>query len=330
MHTRRQSMLLRMLLWGGSLWYALVTPCAAQEKPSRDYPPTYSSRKAPWYDVTTWFSSDSSGERREVKPSTVEPREVQPTRAAPAWQWYGYGAPTPGNNPLAPQGTYEHVPLSWHQVVGSTPGAMPLAQLRGAPTTYLDSTRELPPDRPNLQPVLPPPQPLPNMSTPTNTTVAPPTKPTAPPPPGKRKLILPDGQPPYPLVRVPTDLPEKPTNTGDPTLILPSPLSSPNTDVSSGGAAKLALPKAPVRVETVPTNDVPRASLKPPVPVDERIKPAPAPRITEQTAPPTDASKSEPTVSVRPAPPPGFALPSVDPGTPDIPVNPAMGIRPPQ
>ena len=40
---------------------------------------------------------------------------------APAWRWYGYGAPVPGSNPYAPDGVYGAVhPLYYYQT-GATP-----------------------------------------------------------------------------------------------------------------------------------------------------------------------------------------------------------------
>lgn len=106
---------------------ALGAPVVADPKPSRDYPPTYSSKKAPWYDPLRLFTS---GEKTFVIPASESkpiPNEmVEPGAAArPAWKWYGYGTPTPGRNPLAPTGTYPAVPPTWYSTSGTTPGAIP-------------------------------------------------------------------------------------------------------------------------------------------------------------------------------------------------------------
>jgi hypothetical protein len=106
---------------------ALGGPAAADPMPSRDYPPTYSSKKAPWYDPLHLFTSSEktfvvpAGESRPIPNEAVEPGGA----ATPAWKWYGYGTPTPGHNPLAPAGTYPAVPPTWYTTSGTTPGAIP-------------------------------------------------------------------------------------------------------------------------------------------------------------------------------------------------------------
>jgi hypothetical protein len=118
---------------------AVAIACAfgnvALAQSSRDYPPTYSSRKAPWYDPFGWLTSE------EKKPANTTPKtqpgtpsNAVPTgdfpagaTAPPAWKWYGYGAPTPGANPLAPTGMYPGVSGNWYSSTGATPGAVPHA-----------------------------------------------------------------------------------------------------------------------------------------------------------------------------------------------------------
>jgi len=45
----------------------------------------------------------------------------------PAYRWYGYGAPTPGANPYAPNGTYTQPSAEFYTQSGATPGAIPSA-----------------------------------------------------------------------------------------------------------------------------------------------------------------------------------------------------------
>jgi hypothetical protein len=118
----------------GAVACALAGTGIAQAPQSRDYPPTYSSRKAPWYDPFGWFKSDAK------KPSTASPK-FDPSKpividggqipggfgSPPAWKWYGYGAPRPGSNPLGPHGSSPGAPSNWHNLAGATPGAIPFA-----------------------------------------------------------------------------------------------------------------------------------------------------------------------------------------------------------
>lgn len=115
---------------------ALAGPAAAQPAASRDYPPTYSSHRAPWYDPFRLFTEEpkkaadgTGGQSKPVSPSQVDvPAGANPT---PAWKWYGYGTPTPGQNPLAPNGSYFPVAPGWYASAGTTPGAIPMARLGG-------------------------------------------------------------------------------------------------------------------------------------------------------------------------------------------------------
>lgn len=98
---------------------------ASAQTPSREYPPTYSSRKAPWYDPFGWLTSS---EKKTPAPAPVPKVEMhQPavplppgTIATPSWKWYGYGTPTPGKSQFAPS-----VPADWYVSTGATPGAVP-------------------------------------------------------------------------------------------------------------------------------------------------------------------------------------------------------------
>jgi hypothetical protein len=121
---------LRRGLLGLAAACALGGPAGADPMPSRDYPPTYSSKKAPWYDPLHLFTSTDktfvvpSGESKPIPNEAIE----QGTTGTPAWKWYGYGTPIPGRNPLAPTGTYQTVPQTWYTASGTTPGAIPKGQ----------------------------------------------------------------------------------------------------------------------------------------------------------------------------------------------------------
>jgi hypothetical protein len=156
--------LLRRGLLALAVGCALAGPVAADPMPSRDYPPTYSSKKAPWYDPFGLLTSDTKSDHpapahpsRPVANETIE----RSFGATPAWKWYGYGTPTPGRNPLAPNGAYSPVPPRWYTTSGTTPGAIPHdhpgpavvpdpAPGPKAPTT---SIAAVPPTGPTLPPV---------------------------------------------------------------------------------------------------------------------------------------------------------------------------------
>ena len=115
---------------------AIGGPAIADPLPSRDYPPTYSSHKAPWYDPFKIFTSSDQKPGVASHPiTTTSPPALatnatpQPVITTPAWKWYGYGTPTPGQNPLAPNGSYPGVPGNWYTSSGATPGAVPPARL---------------------------------------------------------------------------------------------------------------------------------------------------------------------------------------------------------
>lgn len=116
-------------------FFTLVTACAlagaaiADPIPSRDYPPTYSnSRKDAWYDPLGLLSS--SDKKSSTPSAPVESKPIPSSGGTPiainqpAWKWYGYGTPTPGQNLVAP-----NVPGSWYTSSGATAGAVPHSQV---------------------------------------------------------------------------------------------------------------------------------------------------------------------------------------------------------
>ncbi len=68
---------------------------------------------------------------REV-PTSVTPfvgktaAGTQVLAGPPAFNWYGYGATTPGANRFAPAGQYPKASADWYSVTGATPGAFPV------------------------------------------------------------------------------------------------------------------------------------------------------------------------------------------------------------
>ena len=131
---------------------ALGAPAIADPAPSRDYPPTYASKKAPWYDPLRLFTSGPKTFLIPTSDSKPIPNEAVmpvPGAATPAWKWYGYGTPTPGRNPFAPNGSYPAVPPTWYSTSGTTPGAIPMGIHPG--------------EQPYVPGVIPDPLPLPKM-----------------------------------------------------------------------------------------------------------------------------------------------------------------------
>lgn len=107
---------------------ALTNSSFADPQGSREYPPTYSSHKAPWYDPFGWFASTEKKTTHSTPTTRTEPSKpvanVPPgAMGAPAWKWYGYGTPLPGNSQYAPS-----VPGNWYSSTGATPGAIPETQ----------------------------------------------------------------------------------------------------------------------------------------------------------------------------------------------------------
>src|SRR5438309_5468056 len=104
---------------------ALASTATADPMPARDYPPTYSSQKKPWYDPFGLFTSSDNTPAPTYQSKPLPNEAVEPGNGTPAWKWYGYGTPTPGRNPLAPNGAYAPVPANWYTTTGTTPGAVP-------------------------------------------------------------------------------------------------------------------------------------------------------------------------------------------------------------
>jgi len=113
---------------------ALAGSALAEPPQSRDYPPTYSSRKAPWYDPFGLFTSTDKKPATDSRPITQVQSVAAPVHAVaapaapapvvthasaatggPAWKWYGYGTPAPGQS----------YPANWNPSTGATPGALP-------------------------------------------------------------------------------------------------------------------------------------------------------------------------------------------------------------
>ncbi|MBO0698474.1 MAG: hypothetical protein J2P46_08775, partial [Zavarzinella sp.] len=119
----------RRAAWALAVVCAVGGPAAADDpSPSRAYPPTYSSRKGPWYDPFNLFSGSDKKTPSPAPPPTTSPQS-QPVpnsavdhapgpSATPRWKWYGYGTPTPSRNPAAPTGAY-----------GAAPAGRPVAGL---------------------------------------------------------------------------------------------------------------------------------------------------------------------------------------------------------
>jgi hypothetical protein len=125
---------LRRAVWALAVACAAGGPAAADDPaPSRPYPPTYSSRKAPWYDPFNLFSSSDKTPPSAAPPPAAAPQSQPVPRtvvtpaagasAAPAWKWYGYGAPVPARNPVAPVGAYGAAPTG--RPISSLPGLVP-------------------------------------------------------------------------------------------------------------------------------------------------------------------------------------------------------------
>jgi hypothetical protein len=107
---------------------------AADPAPSRNYPPTYSSRKAPWYDPFHLFTDKKvvPASKTESRPLPTTHSELPPgPTGSPAWKWYGYGTPLPGGGPLAAPPAPVNLHNNWHTATGATPGAVPMGQLGG-------------------------------------------------------------------------------------------------------------------------------------------------------------------------------------------------------
>lgn len=127
-----------------------------RSEPVSQFPPTYSSGKTArefpratgmWKRLVGVFGGDEAStsptivvpaeapkpvdtkrivvQHEQTAQSAIPPRTTQLGANAPAWQWYGYGAPLPGGNTLAPTGRYHAVQPAWYTQTGATPGAIP-------------------------------------------------------------------------------------------------------------------------------------------------------------------------------------------------------------
>ena len=170
MTCRRTPPITRRAAWAVAVACALGGPAvAADPVPSRAYPPTYSSRKAPWYDPFRIFTDQRTAGNvvpaGQVQSKPIPAAQVEPgaAGATPAWKWYGYGTPVPANSPPAT------VPANWYTASGATPGAVPGGPIGtvpglvpdpvpGPPVVRQESTFASSPDGPDLPtPVNPPP-----------------------------------------------------------------------------------------------------------------------------------------------------------------------------
>ena len=271
---------------------AVAGPAAA-DPPTRDYPPTYSSRKTAWYDIGEWFKSmPSEPPAHEPTRTEARPAASGEPESAPAWKWYGYGAPTPGRNPYAPGGAYPVVPADWHTASGATPGAIPMARLEPLRPMPADGGPPL-----HSMPLATPPKPQPVMT-------------------AGRRPILPDDLPssPYALVR-PTEVPERVGETRPPATISPPKISLTDDVTWKMAPAKLRTPKpAEDGIPAADNPDAPPAALKPPVRGDEPT--IGVPTLRTPVAPPRQE-----------AVPTGAALPNGNMDAPDLPIEPAPDIR---
>jgi uncharacterized protein YceK len=173
-NVRTRTRLLRKALLAALVGCA--TAGSLRAEPTRAYPPTYSSSKMPWYDPAGWFTGKKSetaaktvSETKPAEPPAPSAIPAPPVSGVgnahiPAWKWYGYGAPTPGNNPYAPSGIYAVVPGNWYPSTGTTPGAIPLPYVNPArlvdlpgssnPVKVADASIRIPegPNGPTLNP----------------------------------------------------------------------------------------------------------------------------------------------------------------------------------
>ena len=239
---RTPSRFLRRGLLAAAAACALAGPAVADPRPSRQYPPTYSSKRAPWYDPLRLFTA---GEKTfvipasESRPIPNEALEPGPGAATPAWKWYGYGTPTPGRNPLAPNGSYLAVPPTWYSTSGTTPGAIPTGARPGV--------------LPDVPGVIPDPLPLPKMPTGPSTSiaVAPPDGPVVPPADGANWQSAPAS------LRLPT---ATPVSTETPRATLKAPVRDDGPPVPA--TAPGPQPRTPLQRQ-LPTSSSPDIPVEP-------------------------------------------------------------------
>jgi hypothetical protein len=120
-----------------------ATPAPEAPSPKPTAPPAPEKRKGL---MESFFPPKAAAANTEEKPWWPSPEEqplmakqvgtrpiyAQPNGAngvyagTPAYRWYGYGGPTPGANPNAPNGLYPKGSANWYSQTGATPGAFPL------------------------------------------------------------------------------------------------------------------------------------------------------------------------------------------------------------
>ena len=93
--------------------------------------PAQPSAPAPTGEEKQWWPTPEE-KQLMAKQAGARPTYAQPNGAngvyagTPAYRWYGYGGPTPGANPNAPNGLYPKGSANWYSQTGATPGAFPL------------------------------------------------------------------------------------------------------------------------------------------------------------------------------------------------------------
>lgn len=103
---------------------------------TRPQPQPAQTQPGMWDGVKSAFGGKPAQPQPESKPwwPTSEPQQVAlPPKpppgvyaGPPAYRWYGYGTPTAGANPYAPNGRYPQASDSWFTQTGATPGAFPV------------------------------------------------------------------------------------------------------------------------------------------------------------------------------------------------------------
>lgn len=88
----------------------MLTSAAAAQSP-REYPATYSSRKAPWYDPFRIFTSPPKA-TVSTMPAPMPVVSGPMGGTSPAWQWYGYGSPAPSRLPSSPPPMRTYAPVA--------------------------------------------------------------------------------------------------------------------------------------------------------------------------------------------------------------------------
>lgn len=213
----------------------LPPPPTYTQSPDFKFPPPYSSTKndSSWpllSGVWRWFAGSDDkktappkdekkgpASSKDKKTAYTPPKDVPPQPVPPgvrpAWGWYGYGAPVPGHNPLAPEGAYAPVHPDWFQQMCTTPGAIPATLPAQNPVLPAPA-----PIRPStMPPVLPLPAPASNSGL-----ILPPDEPARPPVPMENGLFGPKRRPaeiqiPNPTVEPPLEIPEPPARIEVPT-----------------------------------------------------------------------------------------------------------------